>query len=474
MSARDKVETLDRIVARLRAPREGSCVVQAHGVFDLLHLGHVRHLEAARAMGDMLVVTVTADRYVNKGPGRPAFSEMQRAEVLAALDCVNWVAISGHPTAVGAIRAIRPDVFVKGSESRGAEGIVGVLAEDERKAVESYGGKVAFTDEVVMSSTSIINRHLPIFDNNTTKCLSEIRDMGALPVIGEAIRKISNYKITFVGDTIIDEYEYVKPVGKSLKANMLSTKHSGIEQFVGGVVAAANHLSSFCQSVDVVTNEQSAIRKRRFVDQSNMEKLFEVSYSTDQVASSLSGEILEKVGNTDVFVVTDFGHGAISKESIGLLQQHAPFLAVNCQTNTLNQGFNLVTKYASSDYICIDLPEARLATHDRDSDPEDISRKLMSMVKCSQIIITQGKEGCVVNDNGAVSVMPALAGKVVDTIGAGDAFFAVTAPLVAAGLPLPLCGFVGNIVGGLKVRTVGNRESVHKHDVMAAIASLLK
>src|SRR6202140_5195980 len=101
---RDKVRTVDelaQIVEQLRFA--GKTVVQAHGSFDLLHLGHVRHLEAARRLGDVLVVTVNADRFVNKGPGRPVFNEALRAEMLAALEYVDWVAINPSPDAVGAI-----------------------------------------------------------------------------------------------------------------------------------------------------------------------------------------------------------------------------------------------------------------------------------------------------------------------------------------------------------------------------------
>src|SRR5262245_63288502 len=99
----------------------GQVVVQAHGTFDLLHIGHVRHLQAARELGDVLVVTVTADRFVNKGPGRPAFTETLRAEMLASLQYVDLVAINPEPDAVGAIAAIKPDVYVKGQDNENAE-----------------------------------------------------------------------------------------------------------------------------------------------------------------------------------------------------------------------------------------------------------------------------------------------------------------------------------------------------------------
>src|ERR1051325_10575286 len=91
-----KLTTLERLS---RYNWQGTRVVQCHGVFDLLHPGHVRHLEAARKLGDRLVVTITADRYVNKGPGRPAFPEQVRAEQIGALSCVDYVAISDYPSA---------------------------------------------------------------------------------------------------------------------------------------------------------------------------------------------------------------------------------------------------------------------------------------------------------------------------------------------------------------------------------------
>src|SRR5215469_17061012 len=118
---RDKIMTVQEasaVVQRLR--QTGKTIVQAHGTFDLLHVGHVRHIDAASKLGNVLVVTVTADRFVNKGPGRPAFSEGLRAEMLAALQNVDIVVINRDPDAVGAITAIRPDIYVKGQDYENA------------------------------------------------------------------------------------------------------------------------------------------------------------------------------------------------------------------------------------------------------------------------------------------------------------------------------------------------------------------
>src|SRR5436309_12837249 len=106
------VDDLAKTVADLRA--HGKKVVHCHGVFDLLHIGHIKHLEAARKLGDALVVTITPDRFVNKGPHRPAFPERLRAEALASLACVDFVAVNEWPTAVETIRALRPNLYVKG------------------------------------------------------------------------------------------------------------------------------------------------------------------------------------------------------------------------------------------------------------------------------------------------------------------------------------------------------------------------
>src|SRR5215468_10555924 len=112
---REKLRTLEEVAQIAEQLRNaGKIVVQAHGTFDLLHLGHVRHLEAARRLGDILMVTVTADRHVNKGPGRPVFNAELRAEMLAALEHVQWVAINDAADAVTAMEWIKPSIYAKG------------------------------------------------------------------------------------------------------------------------------------------------------------------------------------------------------------------------------------------------------------------------------------------------------------------------------------------------------------------------
>src|ERR1019366_10782752 len=111
----NKIRRRDDLARALESMRAGGKkIVHCHGVFDLLHIGHIKHLEAARHRGDVLVVTITPDRFVNKGPHRPAFPERFRAEALASLACVDFVAANDWPTAVETIRLLRPDFYVKG------------------------------------------------------------------------------------------------------------------------------------------------------------------------------------------------------------------------------------------------------------------------------------------------------------------------------------------------------------------------
>jgi D-beta-D-heptose 7-phosphate kinase/D-beta-D-heptose 1-phosphate adenosyltransferase len=136
--ARDKVLSRKAAASAVRAARRrGEEVVFTNGCFDLLHVGHVRSLEQARALGDRLMVGLNRDASVRrlKGPRRPVVGERQRAEVLAALECVDWVVLFGEATPLSLIRSVKPSVLAKGGDWSLDE-IVG------REDVESWGGRV--------------------------------------------------------------------------------------------------------------------------------------------------------------------------------------------------------------------------------------------------------------------------------------------------------------------------------------------
>ncbi len=151
-----EIEELSGIIAGMKA--EGKTVVHCHGCFDLMHPGHIKYFQAAKRMGDILVVTVTPDIYVDKGPGRPAFGEVLRTESIAALECVDFVAVNKWPTAEETLRLLRPDIYVKGQEFETLDDKTGKI-QKEYRVLQEIGAKIRFTHEVVFSSTNLLNKY---------------------------------------------------------------------------------------------------------------------------------------------------------------------------------------------------------------------------------------------------------------------------------------------------------------------------
>ena len=154
-----KVIDLENLAEKLKALKyEGKKVVLCHGCFDLMHPGHIKYLQASKRMGDILVVTITPDVYVDKGPGRPAFNQALRADSIAALECVTYVAINKWPTAEETLRLLRPDIYVKGQEFENSEDRTGKL-QSELKVANEIGVEMRFTHEIVFSSSELLNKY---------------------------------------------------------------------------------------------------------------------------------------------------------------------------------------------------------------------------------------------------------------------------------------------------------------------------
>lgn len=314
--------------------------------------------------------------------------------------------------------------------------------------------------------------------------------------------KLKNLKIMIIGDGIIDEYHYCESMGKTGKYPIVAHKYLNHENFIGGAFIIANHLAGLCDNVHLVTllgkidsredfiktklnhnirikffykNDSPTICKKRYINQYLNQKLFEINYLDDnyinsQLEESIIEYLKEEIPKYDAILVSDFGHGFLTKNIIELIIRKSVFYAVNTQINSANAGFNMITKYCHPDFVCIDEMEARLGVQDRFGNIEDVAKKLLDVLNAKSIIITLGKKGSIsVNKNGEIYHTPILSDKVVDTIGAGDAVFAFTAPCIKSGAPLQLTSFIGNVVGALAVQIVGNRESVKKNDVLEFI-----
>lgn len=242
-----KIISLDHFKNGFLADRANKRIVQCHGVFDLLHIGHIKHFNQARCFGDILIVSITADKFVNKGPGRPYFSENLRAEALAALSSIDYVVIDPHHSAIEAIQTIKPDVYVKGLEYQDSSNDVTKKIIDEENAVKAHGGQIRFTDDIVFSSSTLLNRFFSSFTPEIVSYLEQIKQKYTTDNILQYLENAKNLKVLLVGEAIIDIYHYGEAIGKSGKEPVLVTKYNREEMYVGGVLAVANHLSSFCR-----------------------------------------------------------------------------------------------------------------------------------------------------------------------------------------------------------------------------------
>ena len=150
-------------------------IVLCHGVFDILHLGHCRHFEKAKQMGDVLIVSVTRSKFVTKGNNRPFFDDKVRCEMLANISLIDFIVLSDEKSAKDVIRFIKPDFYVKGVEYKNSKkDILGQIG-DERKLVEKNGGKLKLTNEIIFSSSKLLNEKFNMFNDKQINFLKQIK-----------------------------------------------------------------------------------------------------------------------------------------------------------------------------------------------------------------------------------------------------------------------------------------------------------
>jgi len=508
MEFSEKIKTLDElagIIASLR--KAGKKVVHCHGVFDLLHIGHIRYFEQARQFGDVLVVTVTPDRFVDKGPHRPAFNENLRVEAIASLGCTDYAAVNEWPTAEETLRLLRPDVYAKGSEFKDTSSDMTGKIQREAEVVKEVGAELAFTEDIVFSSSSLINRHLSQLPEEINQYLQLFRQRYDLDDVVRIIDDMSALKVLVIGDTILDEYQYCDAIGKSSKDPILALKYLSHDLYAGGVLAVANHVADFAGSVQLATvlgereSYEDFIRsklhrnitpyfavkpgaptliKRRFVDGYTTNKLFEVyvmddSYLPPDRDSEVCDWLKSELPKYDLTVVSDFGHGTITDNMIKTLKEHSKFIAVNTQANAGNRGLHSVSRYRDVDYVCIAEHELRLEMRNTSGPLRRMMDDLGPRLGCSKFVVTQGSKGSLVwNRDGVFVKVPSFTHSVVDRVGAGDAFLSVTSLAAAMGVPEELLGFIGNCMGALACSIMGNKESIDKMQLQKYIVSMLK
>lgn len=245
-------EKITEYVSKMRDGGRKKSIILCHGCFDIVHPGHIRHLKFAKEQGAFLIVSITPDVCIQKGSGRPYVPQDLRAENLAALEFVNAVTIAPADTALEVIKAIMPDIYVKGHEyaiSRDPRFI------KEKKLLESLGGKVVFSSgDVVFSSSELIRSH----DLNTAEMIKLTyickRYNIRRDILNNIINSASEYKFLIIGEIVLDEYRHCEGLGIAQETPVLSISLKHKKTYVGGAGALALHLASLGADVTLLTS----------------------------------------------------------------------------------------------------------------------------------------------------------------------------------------------------------------------------
>ncbi len=482
-------------------------VVLCHGVFDLLHIGHIKHFESAKKNGDVLIVTITADEYVEKGPNRPHFNTALRAEALSSIGIIDYISINYSKNASEMIKKIKPNIYFKGIEYKNEKTDLTGMIKAEKLAIKSVGGKILFSDEETFSSSNLLNRYTNIFSQNQKTFISKIKRKFDIKKIKKVVNNFSNLKVLIIGETIIDEYVFCEALGKSGKEPVLVFKDFGREQYLGGALAIGRHLSSFCKNISILSSigenreqenfikntienniqlnflkksKSPTIIKKRFIDRIDNRKVFGVySINDDYLNPMEEKKMLQKFDKLnkkfDLIIVADYGHGMITPKIAKHISNKKKFFSLNAQINSTNIGLHSINKYTKIDSLVINASELKYEMNQREGDLFKLARKFKNQIKSKYLNVTEGKRGAFTIDKKNKMInCPAFAMDPIDKIGAGDAFLSLLSLCQFKKLDNELSLFLSSLAAAKSANTIGNKIPIKKLDILKTVSHLLK
>jgi len=387
--------------------------VMCLGKFDVLHTGHLYHLKEAKKYGDYLVVVITADPYL---PEPPVFTQDIRKQTLELLPWVDEVYICNDKTGLPAIDKFKPNFLIKGSDYLNGDKVLDI----EKEKVESFGGALVIIDpDVVYSSTKLRNQNGPFLNLKIELNQSVIRRF---------IEDCSNLYVGIIGEPIIDIFQKVILDGQSAKSYCPSftTQEDEITQ-LGGAHYVLRHVQNFCKKYNMFPNyKMHAVIKKRFLDYHNGQKHLEIKYKHKiNIDEALFKQMLHEISsNTELLLIADFGHGLFDNKEL------VDNIYLMVQTNSSNFGYNKANKWNKykSKLVCLDRTEASLLLGWQiEKFDKELMNTIYQKLNTEAVILTMHKYGSVYFDkNDCYVEFPALAvNNIVDSIGAGDAFFTI-------------------------------------------------
>ena len=504
----NKILEFHSLVKKIKKEKDkNKKIVHCHGVFDLIHIGHIKHFKEAKKNGEFLVVSLTADKYVNKGFGRPIFNQHLRAEFLSSISFIDAVTINNNITAEKLISLIKPDIYFKGPDYKDNQKDRTKNIYKEIKATKKNGGKIIYSNDITFSSSNLINNHSNYFDKDQKKFLKIISKKYSFDFIFKKLEELRKLKVLLIGETIIDQYIFGDVLGKSGKEPHLVLNENKSESYLGGASAIANHLTTFCKSVNFLTlagkekenlkfikkllrknvkakffskKNSPTIIKKRYIDEVSKNKLLGVySINDEKLKDSLEKNLIKLIKKNssfcDLILVSDYGHGFISDKTARIFNDSKVFFSLNAQINASNRGFHSLIKYQNIDSLIINENELRHEMRDKIGNLEKMGLKLTKFLKINKLIITRGNKGAILIERSGKSIYaPAFANKVVDKVGAGDAMLAVISLCMKIKMPNDLALFLGSLAGATAVESIGNSRFITKDQLIRQIQFAIK
>ena len=504
-----KIQSLENLLKICKEEKKsGKRIVMCHGVFDLLHVGHIKHFEKAKSFGEILIVSITADKFVNKGPDRPAFNEDDRSDSLSAIKDVDYVVINKDFTATKLIQQIKPDIYCKGPDYKKKTNDITKEIFNEIKSVKRVGGKIVYTRGKTFSSSNIINRVSSNISENQKNSLNIIKKKYSFSKILKLIDKFKSLKVLVLGEAIIDQYVFCDALGKSGKEPVLALRELKSETYLGGALAITRHISKFCAKTDLFSmlgekkeflqyikknleknikfdfikkNKSPTIFKKRFVDSISNNKVLGV-YNINDEPLEFDEEIilnkkLEKIlPKYDLVIVSDYGHGFISEKTAKIICSKSKFVSLNAQVNAANIGYHSMRKYKGIECLIINEKEIRHELRNRTSDVKTLIKRLSKEQKIKNIIVTRGVNGAILYNlkENSFKFSDAFAKKAIDKIGAGDTMLAIISLCLKSKFSNDLSLLIGSLAASFSTETMGNKDPISKVKILKSIEHILK
>ena len=453
---RHKIVTAQELHDKTGAPPRDVKVIMCHGVFDVVHPGHVRHLLYAKSKADILVCSLTADKHISKGAHRPHIPQELRAANLAAFEMVDYVVIDVNETPLKNINIIQPDYFAKGFEY--TTGGLPPKTAEEAVVVESYGGEMIFTPgDIVYSSSALINLAPPTIQYEKLQLILERYDI-SLDALRETINAMADKKVHVVGDTIVDSYTQCAMIGGQTKTPTMSVLFERKEDFSGGAAIVAKHIRAAGAQVvfttvlgedglkDMVLEdlEECGVETNAVIDTTrptvNKNAIVVGTYrllkvdtlDNRSISDNVLSQMTDAVSNTaaDAVVYSDFRHGIFNRRTIPEFINAMPKEVYKVADSQVASRWGNITEFCGFDLITPNEREARFALADQDSGIRPLASLLYDKAGCKLLMMKLGERGmlvCCNSDHSSLDsfyVVDTFVEQLVDPVGAGDALLA--------------------------------------------------